>query len=210
MSGNRPLFPSYDYPPSNWKDPFQLLAERLEVSEERVDAAFRGLGIPEWEDSRHLDVVNSNAALINRAATHARQLVERLSALPNEELDHLVFIGAPTIPQLEHLRDALSGDARQLKDWVKERDRTGGRNPAAHSVAEAVRRIFRRERREIKVGHDAGIPNTEFGLAVEAAIGVFGIVSNWRPPAEAAFKRQKSYEHRLLEIHLGRTQKSKK
>lgn len=179
-------------------EPHRQIGERLECDEYLVRDCFRGLGVPEWESPAHLDKVRKATHSLNEAARHADNLLRAMHRLSQPERESLIVSGAVTFHQIEFLRDILSGDATDLKTWLSKRKRGGGRNPAAYIVAEGMRRLFRRLRRPITFGiHSEGGPSTDFGRAVEYAIGVFGIHADWRRPAEKAAGKQNGIKARL-------------
>jgi hypothetical protein len=147
-----------------------------------------------------LDSVKGSAKALNKAASRAVKLLESLRALTVEDERDLILRGCVTIHQIEHLAAILRGDAENLEDWLKKRDRTGGRNPAPYAIAELVRRAFRRLRRPITFGEHDGGPSTDFCREVENALDDFGIRAHWKEPSGAAHKKQQAIEHRRLRM----------
>lgn len=193
------------FPPSedDGFEPYRAIGRRLGCDEYEVSRAFYGLGIPEWESPAHLNSVKKTTHSLNEAARFADNLVRSMMRLSQQERETLVVSGAPTSHQIEFLRDTLAGDAADLKSWGSKRDRTGGRNPAAHTIAEGMRRFFRRRRKPITFGNRAdGGPSTDFGREVEFAIGAFGIRADWRRPAEEAAKKQDGIKSRMVECGI--------
>jgi hypothetical protein len=199
VTGREGIFPVYDYPDAQHRDPIQRIASRLGLSEDEL-YRLAGSIVPEWEVPRHLDAVKGNAKALNKAASHAVKLLESLRALSVEEEQDLRLRGCITPQQIEHLAAILRGDAADLMDWLKRRGRQGGRNPAPYLIAELVRRAFRRLRRPITFGEHDGGPSTDFCREVEAALGDFGIRAHWKDPSGAAHKKQQAIEHRRLRM----------
>lgn len=163
------------------------IAQLLSCSVQQVDLCFLGLGIVPYDTPEHLEAVGKVTHAFNEAARHAANLTRAINRMTEAQRRELVVAGCVTNYQIEHLADVLAQDAESLKQWSRTRIRTGGRNLAAHSVALAMRRLFRRLRREITFGqHPGGGPSTDFGKAVEFAIGAFGLKANWRRPAQEA------------------------
>ena len=184
------IFPSYDFPDPDWKDPYQRLSQHWRVPEEMVYSAFRGLRTPEYVSSEHLSLVKRRATEVNAAAKAARKLALAMRELPENERHQFLVNGTPTVFQIECLADVLANHANNLENWQKTKNRRGGRNPGAHLVAEGVRRLFRRQRLRITFGQDSNGPTTDFCRSVEAALGEFGIRHGWRQPARAAYLKQ--------------------
>jgi hypothetical protein len=181
-------------------EPFRKIGARLGCDEYLVLDAFRGLGIPEWEISTHLDDVKASTQVLNEAARYADNLLGAMRRLSEDDRRDLIVAGAPTFHQIEFLRDTLQGDASDLKSWASRRNRTGGRNPAAYIVAEGMRKVFRRLRKPITFGnHYEGGPSTEFGKEVEFALGAFGIRADWRRPTQEATEKQGKIAARMFE-----------
>lgn len=188
-------------------EPYRKIGRTLACDENLVVDCFSGLGIPEWESPAHLDAVKRVTHSLNNAARHADNLLHAMHRLSQQEIQSLVVSGAVTFQQIEFLRDVLTGDATELKSWSSSRQRGGGRNPAAYIAAEGMRRLFRRLRRPITFGiHPEGGPSTDFGRAVEYAIGAFGIRADWRRPAEKAFEKQNGIKARLARCLFYRQQ----
>jgi hypothetical protein len=186
-------------------EPFRQIASRFGCDEYLVHDAFRGLGVPEWEIPTHLDTVKKTTHALNEAARHANNLLRAMLKLSQEERDSLIVAGAPTFHQIEFLRDTLSSDALGLKSWSSRRHRGGGRNPAAYIIAEGMRRVFRRLRKNITYGnqHDGG-PSTEFGREVKFALGAFGVLSDWRRPTEEASNKHGKIRARMIECQMAK------
>lgn len=177
---------------------FRAIAHRVGCDEYAVSDAFRGLRGPEWEVPQHLDAVKRTAHAMNEAARHAKNLHAALGRLSEDQRRSLTLAGAVTMPQIEHLLAVLAGDASGLQDWLRNRNRRGGRNPAAYIVSEGMRRLYRRLRKRITFGQDTGGgPSTDFGRDVEFALGAFGVSADWRGPAREAFAKQLRREERL-------------
>ena len=182
-----------------------LLARRLNCEEKEVDAAFRSVGIVLYLEPQHLDLVKRETHDLNEAARHARNLAKSLMRLTRDEDKAIWFAGAVSVPQIEHLAAVLEGEAKSLEDTRIGIDRKGGRNPAAHAVAEGVRRLFRRLRREITFGSSpSGDPSTDFARTVQLALGEFQILADWRRPAQAAFEKQLQIQGRLIRCSANR------
>lgn len=182
-------------------EPFGSLAQHLGCHECDVHAAFRGVEVPEWNIPAHLSEVKATTHALNTAARHAKNLYQALGSLDESERADLLVAGCVTIHQVEHLLFVLTGNANGLQDWLKGRNRQGGRNPAAYAVGEGVRRLFRRSRRNITYGLSAsGEPSTDFCRAVEFGLGAFGIKADWRGPARAAHDRQLGISNRHFQI----------
>lgn len=166
---------------------FVKIARFIDCDEDKVWNAFRGVDTPEWSVPSHLDAVKATTHKLNKAARNASNLARALRELNESERRDLILAGAVTLQQIQHLASVLDGDAKSLDKWLRGRPRTGGKNPAAYAVSEGMRRLFRRLRKPITLGvSEAGSPSTEFGRAVEFALGEFGLVADWRRPTEAA------------------------
>lgn len=190
-----PVFPGAE---DDGCQPFRDIARWLDCNEDQALDAFRGLAVPEWEAPEHLKAVKDTTHDLNKAAQLSRNLLQAIRRMHFSQIDSLRHAGAATPEQIEHLHAVLSGHARNLSGWLRSRDRTGGRNPAAYKVAEGMRRLFRRLRKKITYGQSAsGDPSTEFARAVEFALGAFGINAGWQGPARAAFKRQGEIASRM-------------
>lgn len=188
-------------------EPFRAIASRIRCDENDVHAAFNGLDFPEWDTPAHLDAVKKVTHSLNEASRHADNLLRAMRRLSQHEREDLIISGAVTFQQVEFLRDVLAGNASDLKSWSSRRYRGGGRNPAAYIVAEGIRRLFRRLRKPITFGiHSEGGPSTDFGRAVEYAIGAFGIHADWRRPTEEAANKQVKIRARLARCSESREQ----
>ena len=188
-------------------EPFRQIGSRLGCDEYLIHDAFRGLGVPEWEVPTHLDAVKATTHALNESARHAENLLRAMRKLSVRERGQLIEDGAPTFSQIEFLHDILAGDAANLKGWLAKRHRAGGRNPAAYIVAEGMRRVFRRLRKNVTFGfqHDGG-PSTEFGREVTFALGAFGLQADWRRPTEEAANKQGKIKARLIEYQIKKQQ----
>lgn len=176
---------------------WSIISLRQQCTDDDVMHAFKHLQTPEWSTPQHLDAVKKSAHSLNEAARHASNLITTLRRLRPGVLEQLVISGAVTIWQLEHLFRVLSDDAESLGAYSNQFSRKGGQNPAAYLVAEGMRRLFRRLRRPITHGLDSGGgPSTDFGRAVEHAIGAFGLRADWRRPAEGAIETQRKINTR--------------
>ncbi len=192
----QPIFPT---PLDDGCAPYRAIAKHLGCEEDLVHRAFAGLGSPEWELPTHLDQVNATSHALNEAARHAENLWNSLRRISHDEREALTIAGTPTLQQIEFLRDTLAGNASDLKIWAKRRNRNGGRNPASYIVSEGMRRLFRRTRKTITFGNSFdGGPSTEFGRAVEFALGAFGIRADWRRPTQDAAEHQSRISGRLF------------
>lgn len=190
-----PIFPAEE---CDGGDPYREIARHVGCKEDDVWRAFQGLSVPEWEIPQHLDAVKSRTFALNAAARKAKDLQSAMDRLSNDELADLQVAGAVTIWQVEHLHMVLAGHATSLRDWHNNRNRRGGRNPGAYMAAEGIRRLYRRLRKKITFGqHPEGGPSTDFGRAVEFAIGEFGIRADWRNPAQESFGKQSRIQARL-------------
>jgi len=177
---------------------YSEIAAFINCATEDLDHAFRGLRTPEWVTPAHLTALTENTHALNEAARHAKNLDVSLRKLSDEALTSLRNCGAITIEQVVHLGAVLSGDATWLQDWRGQHDRTGGQNPAAEVVAEAMRRLFRRLRRPVTFGQTPdGGPSTDFGRAVQFALGAFQLPTDWRNPTRRAREKQRDFENRL-------------
>lgn len=187
-------------------EPFRDIALYVGCHENDVHDAFSGLDVPEWLASEHHEAVKERAKSFNRAARSASSLLTALRSLSNHDLQMLEQSGAVTLYQLEHLHWALEKDNKDLKDWLAERGRPGGKNIAAYEIAEGIRRLFRRRRLNVAFGQspNSGDPSTKFGQTVERAIAAFGLVADWRGPAKAAKEKQSRIEGRLFNCQVAR------
>lgn len=195
--------------PDDGCEPHRRIADHVGCDEICVLVAFRGLDVPEWSTPEHLRQVGKKFEELSEAALCAERLAASFKRLnPSERLE-LQSAGTVTLEQIEHLAAVLRGDALDLNDWLKQRGKKTSKNVAAHTVAEGMRRLFRRLRRPIKYGVNAehGGPSTEFCRSVQAAIEAFGIpgsersnlgVANWRGPSRTACDKQKSIQARLI------------
>lgn len=166
-----------------------------------VDRAFRGLGGISYTTPTHLDSVKEVTHSFNEAARHAQNLTRSISRMTESQKRELVVAGCVTFFQIEHLADVLAQDATSLKEWSRTRIRTGGRNPAAYAISEAMRRLFRQQRLDITFGqYPEGGPSTNFGKAVQFALGSFGEKSDWRRPTEEARNKQREINQRFAAI----------
>lgn len=180
--------------------PFRDIGAELKLHEDEVYLAFRGLPIPEWSSPRQIRLQKDYARKLDKAATSARRLFHAYQDLPPEEMDSLIIEGGITLKQLSTTLKILESSAETIDSWAKVHDTKGGRNPAAHIVAEGMRRLFRRQRWEIGCGQDFhGHPSTKFGRAVEVALRSFDLAGHWRKPTEAATSKQKRIQSRMLE-----------
>ncbi|WP_420557922.1 hypothetical protein [Roseovarius sp.] len=166
-------------------EPHRRLAWRLNCSEELIDACSKGLGVPEWISSKHIDQVKEEIDALNKARQSAKNLARHLSRLDPESQQLLVQAGCITMYQIDKLAEELGRDIGQLDKFRATHPRPGGRNPAAYAVAKLVHRAFRVLGKPITWGVFEGSPSTEYGQTVDYAFGLFGIDSDWRRPAEA-------------------------
>lgn len=166
-------------------EPHRRLARRLNCSEELIQACSKGLGVPEWISSKHIDQVQEETDALNKARQAAVNLARHLSRLDPQSQQFLVHAGCITKYQVEKLAEKLSQDIGQLDKFRATYPRPGGKNPAAYAVAKMVHRAFRVLGKPITWGVFEGSPSTEYGQAVDHAFGLFGIDSDWRRPAEA-------------------------
>jgi hypothetical protein len=187
-------------------EPFRQIASRLRCDEDLVHDAFMGLGVPEWEIPTHLDTVKKTTHALNEAARHAENLLRALLQLSQNERDDLIVAGAPTFHQIEFLRDTLSNHGLHLKSWSSMRHRGGGRNPAAYIIAEGMRRVFRRLRKNITFGNlpDGSGPSTEFGKEVKFALGAFGVLADWRRPTAEASDKQREIRAQMIKCQTAK------
>ena len=194
------IFPAWNYPSADWKDPFEVIAEKLQCSKDSVYQAFSGLEIPDWSDPKHLDRIQGEMAALNRARLHTEKLIFRLNELSDSSRNGLQMSACPNSVQLGLLVKELSGQKEYLERFSRNQSRQGGRNPGAYIVAEGMRRLFRRQRWKITWGQVEGFPSTKFGRAVEFGLNSFGILANWRGPTEEAFRRQVNISDRLFRM----------
>lgn len=194
--------------------PMRDIAARWQCDEDIVHAAFRGVSVPEYDTPGHLDQVKATTHTLNAAARHAKNLCREMAKLDEQERLFLRTAGSVTVEQVEHLATVLAGDAKGLDDWLRKRNRQGGRNPAAYAIAEGMRRLLRRLKLKITYGATQfGEPSTDFCRAVEHGIGAFGVSADWRGPAKEAIDKQNAICGRLSRIsancheRLIRTQK---
>jgi|GEM_PF-6390999 len=172
-------------------EPFRIIARHLDICADVVMDSFSGIN-PECWAPEHLSSVRGNTEALNEAAKHAENLHLALLRISQGERDDLTQQGCVTVQQIEHLADLLRVGSVTLSEWSTQRKREGGKNLAAHDVAEGVRRTFRRTQTNITFGqHPGGGPSTPFGRAVEVAIGAFGIRADWKSPTKAAFAKQR-------------------
>jgi hypothetical protein len=179
----------------------EATAKRQNCSVDLVYACMSGLdGI--WNSPDHLDSVSEVTAHFNDAARFAKRLHRAITLMTPSQRNELIVAGCVTTFQIEHLADVLAQDATSLSDWSRTRLRKGGKNLAAYDVAEMMRRLFRRQRRRITYGTEptSDLPSTDFGRAVRAALGDFGVKSGWRSPARQAYDTQFSIGRRLALI----------
>src|SRR5690606_24479933 len=146
--------------------------------------------LPEYWTPEVVSARKRNLEAMNEAARHAENLLLALRRMSEGERENLISSGAVTVHQVEHLSVLVRDEKAHLSAWAKARPLQGAKNLAAHDVAGAVRKLFRKIGREITFGQrPEGGPSTDFGRAVEVAIGAFGIRADWRRPAEAAVDR---------------------
>ncbi|WP_146111583.1 hypothetical protein [Defluviimonas denitrificans] len=201
------IFPESD---DDGCEPFRSIAAHVHCSEDDVFAAFAGLPVPEWITPTHLQSVRAATQRWNEAARHARNLQHTLMRLTDHERVQLRVAGAVTVEQIAHLQSVLDGDAKNLNEWLTSQPRAGRENIAAAAVAEGIRRLFRRRRKRITFGqHPEGGPSTEFGRAVEFSIGAFGVLADWRRPAQKAKEKQDDIQGRLMSIHMAAINRTK-
>lgn len=190
------LFPASE---SDVLHPLEEIARRLRCDSDIVASMFFGVGMPEWSTPEHLAAIKETTHAINEAARYAANLRNALLRLSSERQRMLIEAGAVTHQQIGYLLSQLSEDSADLDAYSARFNRAGGRNPAAHIVAEAMRRIFRRLRKPITYGQlsAGGGPSTEFGREVEFALGAYGLTADWRRPTEAAVNKQWKRDDRL-------------
>lgn len=178
--------------------PLELIARRLRCDSSVVVSMILGVGTPEWSTTEHLQAVKDTTHQLNEAARHAANLNKSLMRLSENQRQFLMDAATVTPQQIGHLVAVLSDDAASLDLYGARFNRVGGRNPAAHIIAEGMRRVFRRLRRPITYGqHPGGGPSTDFGREIEFALGAFGLKTDWRRPTEAAAQTQRLIQERL-------------
>jgi hypothetical protein len=179
------------------------IAKRLGCDEFQVGAAFKRAA-PQWITPAHFDALKQRTLALNEAARLADRLHKTMRRLPSDAIDNLISEGAITIPQIEYLGSLLSGESKNYDEWRNMRYSGGRTNPAANDIAEGMRRLFRRLRKPITFGQsDSGDgPSTEFGRAVEFALGAFGVNAHWRRAAEKAYRKQQKIEGRRCRCAL--------
>lgn len=180
-----------------WDHRFKPLADILECEVWQVQDTIGGAYTPEHLSKIHLDAVQKQAGLLTKAINPTKKLINVLHALPEEALTELRRRGVVTVEQIEHLLDVVTGRAERLHDWYSRYPRPGGRNVAAHTIAEGVRVAFRRHRKPITYGVDKGAPTTDFCRAVMATIAAFGERADWSEPARGAWEKQQNIQMRL-------------
>jgi hypothetical protein len=197
--------------PDDGCEPFRQIADHQNCTEHAVLAAFNGLLAPEWVTPGHLRTVKKTAHYWNEASRHARNLHGALMRLHEDDRGQLQAAGAATVEQISHLQAVLSRDAQSLEEWMWGVRRSGRENSAASTIAEGMRRLFRRRRQKITFGqHPDGGPSTEFGRAVEFAIGTFGVVADWRRPTQNAKGKQDAIAGRLIRISMSSISRSER
>lgn len=188
-----PLEPVFAPTDGDGCEPYRLIANRLECSEGLVLACARGLGVPEWinsprEGGGNVRLVRDTIGAYNDAVIASQNLYSALSRLSQNDRESLVNSGCVTLPQIKNLVDTLARDQEDLSDWLATLDVKGGKNPAAFEVAKLILRIFRVLGKRPGFGQSNGYPSTPYCSAVDFALSVFGIKSNWRSPARAALE----------------------
>lgn len=187
-------------------EPFRAIGAYLECDECEVADAFAGLRAPEWSTPEIKDNQKKSTFALNRCANELNKLIKAYSALSEEDYQLAIEAGGITRPQLRATERIFASHSGSMSRWYEEGGRDGGRNIAAYTVAEGMRRLFRRKRWPIGWGITEGYPSTPFGRAVEFSLGEFGIISGWRGPTRAAWEKQKKIEGRLMAFHLSRQQ----
>lgn len=190
-----------------WDHRYKPLAEILGCSIDDAADAFLFLEFPEYQTRHHLNIAKESISRFNKAIKPAQKLRDAVIDLTPDERQALIRSGTISLQQIDHLVAVLSGRANSLMDWYKNQDRRGGRVGATYTVAEGVRRAFRRNRRPITFGVSDDSPTTDFGRAVERTIAAFGIRSDWRDSAHEAWSKQRSIEMRLSRIEVMQRQR---
>ena len=150
-----------------------------------------------WSVPEHLSTVADTTHHLNRVSRFAEQLFNAMNSMSSSQQESLIAAGAVTSFQIQHLAALLEQDSASLDHFSKTKNRKGGRNHASYDTAELMRRLFRRLRRKITYGADQfGNPSTQFGKAVEFALGAFCIKASWRGPTSAAVDFQHLVETR--------------
>lgn len=187
-------------------EPFRAIGAYLNCSEFEVASAFAGLRAPEWSTPEAKSNQEKSSRALNKCTAELEKLIKAYSALSDEDYQLAIEAGGITRPQLRATKEIFASHSASMSRCYGEDGRKGGRNIAAYTVAEGIRRLFRRKRRPIGWGITEGYPSTPFGRAVEFSLGEFGVISGWRGATEAAYKKQKKMEGRLMAIHLSRKQ----
>jgi hypothetical protein len=209
MSNYGPAFPESS---DDGCAPYRAIADylnraeyKLNCDEYKVMDAFSGMRSPEWSTPIVKDNQKASTIALNRCALRVDQLIKAYSDLSQEDYQLSLQAGCVTIEQLRATHKAISSHGHTMGNWYSEGDRRGGRNIAAYTISEGIRRLFRRLRLPLTWGvSESGLPSTPFGRAVEFSLGEFGIISDWRGPTKDAWKKQKKIEGRLMAFHLSR------
>lgn len=198
------LFPAAD---DDGCEPFRKIAMHLKCTEYEALDAFRHLPLPEWNSIEHLRLEKGRAAQLNKVAQAAELLEQQMLLMTHDEQLFSLQAGMISEHQVAALALYLRGEADSIEGYRASRAGSTSRNPATYIIAEGIRRLFRRKRKNITFGQSEGAPTTDFCRAVEFGIGAFDIIADWKGPAKEAFEKHRLIEARLFDIKMHQAQR---
>lgn len=123
-----------------------------------------------------------NEKILVNAAQHILRALDALELLDIQIHDEIEY----ERKQLLKVVQTLSRTAGLFEDIGRAIPAEGGKNLAAHLVAEIVFKTYKSTGRKITFGENDGQPSTAYGRSVKNALSVTNVKADWKGPAKAA------------------------
>jgi hypothetical protein len=161
---------------------YSSIAAEIGCTIDEVKAVTPNLMILDWQRPEARRAFRDNEKHLVNAAQHILRALDALELLDEQVREELV-------EERRHLFEvvqSLSSTAGMFEDIGRSIPAEGGKNLAAHFVAEFVFKTYKSTGRKITFGENDGQPSTAYGRSVKNALSITGVQADWKGPAKAA------------------------
>lgn len=158
------------------------IAAEIGCTVDEVKAVKPSLYILDWQRPEARQTFRDNEKSLVNAAHHILRALDALELLDDQIREEL----EEERKQLLEIVQSLSSTAGLFEDIGRSVPAEGGKNLAAHLVAEIVVQIYKSTGRKITFGENDGQPSTAYGRSVKNALSITGVRADWKGPARAA------------------------
>ena len=184
-----------EYRDPDYTDPAQRLADYLNCDFALVDKVAERYPDPDEQSPEAFEDYKVSVLNLRKVGNASSELAATM-VLPGVQTYNLEARLGVSVERVKDFSRHCYQEEEDLNFELKRMPRKGGKRRDALIVATIVHDVFVALGREISAQHVSGQPVSDYGSAVQHALFLWKIRSDWRRPSEAAIKGERVYSVR--------------